>query len=187
MVNKQHFVITAIGKDRPGIVSAVAKVLYKNACNIEDSSMTILGGEFAVIMIVSVSRAKKLNQAALQTQFRKVEKRLALSIHAKELKRPPRKDPAGKAGRTPHMVSLLGTDKPGLVFRVAHLLARRKINITDVNTKLVGTAKNPVYAMLIEVELPERMQIVSLQRELIRLGKKLNADITIKPVDVFQL
>ncbi len=46
---RRFFAITAIGKDRPGIVAGVSKALYDLGTNIEDSSMTILSGEFAMI------------------------------------------------------------------------------------------------------------------------------------------
>lgn len=185
MTKKQHFVLTAIGKDRPGIVSAVAKILYHNSCNIEDSSMTILGGEFAVIMIVSAWRS--LSQKSLDSQFKNVEKKFALNIQCKELKLPSKKLSSGSGKRNPHIISLLGADKPGLVYRVAHLLAKKKVNITDVNTKVVGSDKKPAYAMLIEVDLSTRISLAGLKNELSRLGRELEANITIKPVDVFQL
>lgn len=185
MATKKHFVITAIGKDRPGIVSALTEVLYLNHCNIEDSSMTILGGEFAVIMIVSAPA--KITQNSLDRHFAKVAKRLSLNIQCKDLKLPAKYRTSETQNKNPHMISLLGTDKPGLVYRVAQLLAKKKINITDVNTKVVGSGKKPVYAMLIEVELPKKLSLHEIGNELNRLGKKLEADITIKPVDVFQL
>ncbi len=46
-------IITAIGKDRPGIVSSVAEILYQLGCNIENVSQTILQSEFAGIYIIS--------------------------------------------------------------------------------------------------------------------------------------
>ena len=45
--------LSAIGHDRPGIVSGLSKVLYEHGCNLEESSMTRLAGEFACILIVT--------------------------------------------------------------------------------------------------------------------------------------
>ena len=47
-------ILTVIGKDRPGIISAVSEVLFRLNCNIENISQTILQTEFAGIFIVSV-------------------------------------------------------------------------------------------------------------------------------------
>jgi len=49
---KTYLVISALGEDRPGIVSQFSKVLLEHGCNIEDSRMTVLGGEFAVMLLV---------------------------------------------------------------------------------------------------------------------------------------
>ena len=48
-----HFALTVVGRDRPGIVSQVTEILYRLGCNIADSSCSILGGQFAMILILS--------------------------------------------------------------------------------------------------------------------------------------
>src|SRR5438128_8719920 len=54
---KKWFALSAIGHDRPGIVADLAELIYECDCNLEDSSMTILGGEFAVLLSLSVPAA----------------------------------------------------------------------------------------------------------------------------------
>src|SRR6266481_3460631 len=49
-----HVAVTAVGADRPGIVAAVSRVLYDIGGNIEDSRMAILGGHFAMVLIVAL-------------------------------------------------------------------------------------------------------------------------------------
>ena len=56
------------------------------------------------------------------------------------------------------MISVYGSDKPGIVYRVANVLGDKKVNITDLNTKLVGTEERPVYVMVIEATLPEGVE-----------------------------
>src|SRR5437899_5188362 len=48
---KRWYALSAIGKDRPGIVADLAELIFEHGCNLEDSSMTILGGEFAVLLL----------------------------------------------------------------------------------------------------------------------------------------
>ena len=48
-----ELVITALGEDRPGIVDELSNVLSTHQLNIEDSRMSVLGGEFAILMLVS--------------------------------------------------------------------------------------------------------------------------------------
>ena len=47
--------MSAIGKDRPGIVADLAELIFEHGCNLEDSSMTILGGEFAVLLLFTAA------------------------------------------------------------------------------------------------------------------------------------
>src|SRR5439155_21024527 len=48
----QQIWLTAIGRDRPGIVARIAKVLLGHGLNIEDSQMRILGGRFAMMLLL---------------------------------------------------------------------------------------------------------------------------------------
>ena len=50
---KSWYALSAIGRDRPGIVADLAELIYECDCNLEDSSMTILGSEFAVLLLLS--------------------------------------------------------------------------------------------------------------------------------------
>ena len=50
---KQRFIMTAFGKDRPGIVADVTELIYESGCNLEDSHMTRLSDEFAMILLFS--------------------------------------------------------------------------------------------------------------------------------------
>ena len=52
---KTYFVISALGDDRPGIVNDLSRVILDCGCNIEDSRMSVLGGEFALILMTSGS------------------------------------------------------------------------------------------------------------------------------------
>src|SRR3972149_9895462 len=80
---RRFFVITAIGKDHPGIVAGVSKALYDLGTNIEDSSMTILSGEFAMILIVSTK--EEVDASDLESHFKEVTNKLGLFISIKEL------------------------------------------------------------------------------------------------------
>src|SRR5205823_12753242 len=55
-----HFAVAAIGRDRPGIVAAVTRNLVDHQLNVEDSQMTILGGHFTMMLIISGDDAVEL-------------------------------------------------------------------------------------------------------------------------------
>ena len=50
---RRWFALSAIGRDRPGIVADLAELIYECDGNLEDSSMTQLGPEFAVLLLLS--------------------------------------------------------------------------------------------------------------------------------------
>ena len=85
------------------------------------------------------------------------------------------------------MISVYGSDKPGIVYPVVKELGDRQINITDLNTKLVGSAQNPVYVMMIEAVLPTGLDIEELSAVLDRLKKELQVDISVRTITPVEL
>lgn len=179
---KRNAIITALGKDRPGIVAAVSKVLYEAGCNLEDSSMTILEGEFAMILVVSIPEGLGLKE--LDRKFEEVRK-TQLSIFLK----PMTQEEAQRHTFTdqPHMISVYGIDKPGIVYRVTRLLAQERINITDVSTKRIVEGEAPVYMMMLEVEFPKNLDRDQLRSKLEDLGKELSVTVSFHPIDTLTL
>jgi glycine cleavage system transcriptional repressor len=80
------------------------------------------------------------------------------------------------------MVSVYGSDQPGIVYRVTRELASRKINISDLNTKLVGTPEEPLYVLMLEAVLPEGIEIEDVSRLLEKLKKELKVEIGVRSV-----
>src|SRR6058998_2904959 len=127
-----HVAVTAFGADRPGIAAAVAKVLFEHGGNVEDSRMAILGGHFAMMLIVA------LPETADATSLER-----ALAAPARELElivavRPVAEVPPEHAEGSPYIVTVYGADKPGIVFRACQTLAAHGVNITDLATRVVG-------------------------------------------------
>jgi glycine cleavage system transcriptional repressor len=173
-----HFAVTIMGKDKPGIVAGAAEVLFQLGCNIEDSSCTILGGEFAMILIVS--HLKPLSKAKLLKDFKSFGESMSLSVFVRSLSSDEvhYHAPVGELC----MVSVYGSDRPGIVLRVTKELAQRNININDLNTKLVGTPDQPVYVMMLEAALPDGVEIEEVEKILEKLKKELDIEISVRPV-----
>lgn len=176
--------LSAVGRDCPGIVAAVSKVLFEHGCNIEDSSMTILRGEFAMILIVSMPDGQ--DAESLQQGLRHVEQESKLILSFREL---PAETSLPSSGSpvAPYIVSVYGADKPGLVYRVTRLLADQGVNITDVNTRMVGAEGKPVYIMILEVEVPLDLSSGEVAGSLSKLAGELAVDITVRPLETASL
>lgn len=175
----KRFALTAIGRDKPGIVAAVTEVLYRHDCNIEDSSMTTLEDEFAIILIMSMPDGP--GKTVLSKDLKKAERARGLSIHLKEL---PEKGPEKSLPGT-HIITLHGADRPGIIYRTTELLARLDINITDLDTKVIGEERK-AYIMIIEVYMPPGLAVKEVEDSLKALGKELGVSIKIKPVEAFE-
>lgn len=173
----KRWVITALGQDRPGIVSGVTEALYQTGCNLEDSAMTRLEGEFAIMLIFSSPTGK--SRDALERAFRPLERRLKLVIHLKPLAGKETAPP--KAGGTAFVVSVYGADRPGIVYHVAKALAAKRLNITDVQTHRSAGRKGgrSMYVLLLEVETTARAA-ASLPAMMKRLERQLGVTISVR-------
>jgi len=177
-----HFALTIIGRDRPGIVSQVTEILYHLGCNIADSSCTILGGQFAMILIIS--HPDVTGREGFGDAFAPLEAS-GLSVFLRTLK------PGGEIRCIDRgeicMISVYGSDKPGIVYRVAKELGERQINITDLNTKLVGSAARPVYVMMIEAVLPDELTVEGIAAMIGKLKDELQVDISVRSITPVEL
>jgi glycine cleavage system transcriptional repressor len=171
-----HFAVTIIGKDRTGIVADTSEVLYKLGCNVEDSSCTMLGGEFAMILIVS--HQAPFSREELETEFAAKNEGHGLSAFIRTLKEDEvcYQKPAGELC----LVSVYGSDQPGIVYRVTRELADRGVNITDLNTKLIGSPSEPVYVLMLEAAVPPELAVEDVSALLEKLKKELSVEISVR-------
>ncbi len=171
-----HFAVSAVGRDRPGIVSAIAEGLLELEGNVEDSRMTILRGRFAVMLIVSLPEGQ--NGGALERRLAPVRERLGLdALTVSEV------GELEAAGTSPsHVITVYGADHPGIVHTITAALAERGVNITDLQTKLAGGAGSPVYVMMLEVELGD-CSLEDLDAALVAVAERAAVEVSIGELD----
>ena len=141
------FAVSVVGRDRPGIVAAIAEALVADRVNIEDSQMSILRGHFAMVLVIAAP--PDIDAELLGADLRAVGERLDLEAIAltevADATAPRQPEPT-------HVVSVYGADHPGIVHAVASRLAGAEVNITGLTTRLVGEQSGePLYVMLLEV------------------------------------
>jgi glycine cleavage system transcriptional repressor len=178
----QYFALTIIGRDRPGIVSSTAEIIYKIGCNVADSSNNILGGQFAMILILSHPEITDPDQLAQEFDSLAAQ---GLSVFVRALK-PGGEQRAELPGEL-CMISVYGADQPGIVYQVTKVLSDHNINITDLHTKLIGTKERPVYIMICETVLPENLTVDDLKSLMNELKKQLQVDISVRTVTPVEL
>ncbi|HEY9776151.1 MAG TPA: ACT domain-containing protein [Planktothrix sp.] len=179
-------VLTAVGRDRVGIVARVAAVFFELGCNLLDSSMTLLRGEFAIILMVSLPADTTVEQ--LRAKIPALERELGMNIHLRELNDEELTESAAEGN--PHIISVYGADKPGIVSGVTRELAELGVNITDVQTKYSGSrsgGNNPVFMMILEVDVPASVATAKLEQSLKSSCNSLGMDITVQALEVMEL
>lgn len=169
-----HFAVSAIGDDRPGIVAAITGVLLDLNGNVEDSRMTILRGQFAVMLIVSLPDP---DREALAAGLERVREELELKAIVVSPVAEPGESGDGEP-RPTHMITVYGADHPGIVHSVTTELAERGVNITDLQTKLAGTEDAPLYVMLLEVELGNATAS-EIEEALRGVGRSASVDVSL--------
>ncbi len=162
--------IAAIGRDRPGIVASVSRVLLDLGCNVEDSSMTLLRGNFSMMLVIacpddlSVDAARAALQPACDD--------LGLTFSVLEV------DDRASVPEPTHVLTVYGGDKPGILYRTTELLAASGVNITDLNSRLVGDAQ-PVYAVILELEVPAAADVGDLDARLHAVASEIGVDVVL--------
>jgi glycine cleavage system transcriptional repressor len=167
--------VTAIGADRPGIVAAVTAALVERGCNLEDTSMSILRGQFAMVLIVDAPG--DVSAADLEADLVRATDPLHLVVSVREVE-------AGAGGASPSdawTVVVYGADHPGIVFGVSSMLAGLGVNIVDLTTRVTGGDVRPIYSMVMEVTLPPGLEPAELQRRLEATAAELGVACNLHP------
>ncbi len=172
---KKHLVISALGKDRPGIVNQLSRAILDAGCNIEDSRMTVLGGEFALMLLIS---GPWNAVAKLEGQIKAMESKLELTLVSKATE--PR---VLKQKMIPYMVDVVSMDHPGIVHEVAAFFSQRDINIEDLSTWTYAAAHTgtPMFSMNMVISVPAEVNIGALRDEFTRFCDQMNLDATLEP------
>jgi glycine cleavage system transcriptional repressor len=180
---KKFVALSAHGKDQPGIVAALSKVLFEMGCNLEDSSMTLLKGDFAVLLLLSLPSG--LSTQDLKKKMEPVAASLGLTSSLRELS--PEEATQPPAAGLPHTLIVYGLDHPGIVYKVTQTAADLRVNITDLRTHVTQSGGKDLYSLVVEVDIPDEKTVVAFQAALEKLKKELKVEITLNPVELDEL
>lgn len=177
----KKFILTAFSKDRPGIVADIAQVIYDNGCNLEDSEMANLAGEFAMIFLVSpLSAGDEIDlEGILSTECRRLEREKGITAFIRSVE----SDQAAPVHNiNTKAIHVEGLDQAGIVYKVSRFLADNQINIRTLNSQVKSSPESgaAIYEMLLLVEIPANTQMDIVEKGLNQVGDQLNVDITIE-------
>jgi glycine cleavage system transcriptional repressor len=172
----QLIVLSAVGVDRAGIVNDITQVILDCGGNIEESRMTALGSEFAMLMLIS---GNWHTLTKLRTALDALSKDSTLEISIRKTgERDVQED------RMPYGLDVICLDQPGVVFNLANFFAARKIDIADLATRRYAAAHTgaAMFSVQMTVNIPASTPIAQLRDEFIELCEQLNLDSILEPV-----
>lgn len=170
----RHFALSAVGGDRPGIVAGVTAALVRLGCNLEDTSMTVLRGRFAMVLIVA--GPDSLEAQVVERELAGAARELGLAVWVHDVDE---SIPASVEGES-WAVSVHGSDRPGIVNEVATALAEHGVNISDLSTRVLS-GEPPVYVMILEVVLPAGADPERIDLQLQELSGRLGVACSMHP------
>jgi glycine cleavage system transcriptional repressor len=172
----QLIVLSAVGADRPGVVKDISKAILECGGNIEESRMTSLGAEFAVLMLIS---GNWHTPAKLEKALDDLSKAHNLVISIKKTG-----DRHDQGNCIPYGVDVVCLDQPGIVFQLSEFFATRNIEICDLATRRYAAPHTgaPMFSVQMTVSIPGSAPIGQLRDDFHDLCEQLNLDSILEPV-----
>jgi glycine cleavage system transcriptional repressor len=176
---KKWLVLSAIGSDRPGLVAELAQLIYDADANLEDSRMTILGTDFAVILLCSSNRADAADRITVGAKHLERDHGLTILVRSLDGRRPAVPAP----GTRLYNLQAVGEDRAGIVAGLCRVLADRGVNVAELTTRSQpGPGGSPHYELNILAEVPKSSDARELREALEEVGDRLVIDVALLPV-----
>ena len=166
-----HVAVTVLGDDRPGIVADVTSALAGLGCNLEDSTMTLLRGHFAMVVLVRSDRAVEDVQLALRPLTESGD----LAVDVRTI---PEHGDARVPG-TAYTLHVHGADRPGIVAAMTNVVARHGGNIVDLGTRL----GQDMYVLIAEFLLPSDVAVDAVEEDLAVVAQEIGVDFHVSVVE----
>ena len=170
---RQHFVVSLVGIDRPGLVDRIAEAVKRGQGNLEDSRMAVLGAEFAIMMLCS---AREQDAQTLQTQLQQAAEELQLLITIK-----PTTARQAVHGSVPVSLTVRGMDHEGIVHEVVRNLVAQGISVEHLDSQVVNAPYSgvPLFEMRAQLAAPASVSLASLRKQLNTVADELNVDVEV--------
>jgi glycine cleavage system regulatory protein len=165
------FVLTVLGDDRPGLVSAISAPINAHGASWERSQLSQLAGKFAGIVLVSVAN-KRFD--ALSADL------MALKDEGLQVVLERTDDPDERESLRLNL-ELLGDDHPGIVAEISSSLAARGISIDELSTDVrdAPMAGGTVFEASAVLSVPPTTSVEQLRSMLEGLANELMVEITL--------
>ncbi|MDN5745217.1 MAG: amino acid-binding protein [Nocardioidaceae bacterium] len=169
------FAVTVIGHDGPGIIARTTAGLAELGLNIEDSTMTLLRGHFAMMLLCR----GEVGVAEVEAALAHVAATGGLDVAVRTVSDEP--DPT--ADGTSWVLTVHGGDRSGLVSEVVGQIAAAGGNITDLTTRLAGD----LYLLIAELDLPADADTSAVAQAIADAAARVGVRATLRPTEADEL
>jgi glycine cleavage system transcriptional repressor len=166
--------ITVLGHDRPGIIAETTDRLAALGLNLEDSTMTLLRGHFAMMLIARGD----VSAADLENALWELTQDGRLDVTVREV--PEQAMPESGAD---WVLTVHGGDRPGIVSGVVAKVAEVGGNIIELATRLSGD----LYLLVAEIQMPTGADTEALAATIAETAAELGVEASLRPVDTDEL
>lgn len=168
-----HLVVTAMGADRPGIVSKFARLASECDCDIVDSRMALFGNEFTLIMMLSgswssITRMEStLPSLSVELELMTVMKRTSKHTTQNYISR--------------LEVNFNGNDQRGTMKKITQFLADRSLDLAAVKSHAdEDEAGKPSQNISFTINVPEKVDLEKLEVGIHDLAKEMSLECTLE-------
>ena len=167
--------VTVLGHDRPGIIAETTGRLAGLGLNLEDSTMTLLRGHFAMMLLCAGDTPASDIEAALAP----LTSDGTLTVTVREVPQ----ESAAPAPGSSWVLTVHGGDRPGIVSGVVAKVAEAGGNITDLTTRLAGE----LYLVVAEIDLPAGADVTAVETAIREAAAELGVGATLRPAEADEL
>jgi len=169
-----QLVISAMGEDKPGIVKAVSKYILDCGGNIAESQMSILGGEFVLMTLVT---GEALVLEKIESGLLSLTDPMGLTVIAKHTK-----PKVAKLEGVPYKIEIIAMDHPGIVHDVTDYLAKHGVNVQELATDSYAAPHTgtPMFALNIEIAIPSMVNVAEFRRSFNEFCDDMNLDVNLE-------
>ena len=171
---ERALVLTIIGKDRPGLVEALADLIAQHEGSWDESRMARLAGHFAGVVQIHIPEDRAEGLIAALPGL--VDRGLAVSVVDSDWSL------ADVDHRESLRLELVGQDRPGIVREISSALAALGISMQDLRTVVESAPMSGERLFRAEIELapPARTDFEQIRAALEKLADDMMIDITLK-------
>lgn len=171
-----HLIVTVVGPDRIGIVNRVTKIIVAHMGNVEESRMARLGGEFAMLIYLSIDAQQEM---ALKEELLTLEDD-GFQVFMHESDGGPSEQ---FKGWVPYTIVINGADHEGIVHQITHHLSKKGISVEsmDTNTVTAPMSGTILFNMEAVIVVPPDVKVQKWRDHLEDICNHLNVNLEISP------